>query len=186
MNAFDRRRIAVASLITVSVLALIWVFSGSTSNGSGSNSGACVGCDAGNSAPSTTRYVPFPPLFVGGDNEGVPLDPVSIATAPAPNSNEILTTATFGRFNDSTDAEGNPVRSIPRCSTMLAPESALLTVTNVDNGQSTTCTNTQGFNVPPNIGIVIGTDVFAKIGDLANAPLPVRVSWEPEAADSGE
>lgn len=64
---------------------------------------------------------------------------------------------------------------------MLAPDGALLTVTNVDNGQSTTCTNTQGITIPPGVGMVLGTDVFAKIGDLADAPLPVRVRWDPNA-----
>ena len=110
------------------------------------------------------------------------LDPISIATAPEPNATEFLTTAQFVRYNDATNAAGEPLSSQkPRCSTMLAPEGALLTVTNVDNGQSTTCTNTQGVSVPPGVGMVIGTDAFGKIGDLSDAPLPVRVRWDPDA-----
>jgi len=179
MNAFDRRRIAVVSLITVSVLALVWVFSSGSSSGNDASGTTCVGCpdSAGNSAPSTTEYQPHPPLFVGGDNEVTPLDPVTIATAPEPNANEFLTTAGFVRYSDIT---------VRRCSTMLAPESALLTVTNVDNGQSTKCTNTQGIGVPPGIGMVIHTDIFAEIGDLSDSPLPVRVSWEPAVVDNND
>ncbi len=174
MNDLDRRRIRVAALITVSVLALFWVFSGSSSNDS-SSATTCAGCpdSAGNSAPSTTEYRPHPPLFLGGENnDATPPDPVSIATAPEPKANEFLTTTQFIRYSDVT---------VRRCSTMLAPEGALLTVFNVDNGQSTTCTNTQGIDVPVGVGMVIHTDVFAEIGDLVDAPLSVRVSWDPDA-----
>ena len=179
MNTFDRRRVAVASLITVSVLALFWVFSSGSSNGDKSSAASCApDCadDAGNSAPSTTAYVPFPPLFVGGEDDAALPDPISIATAPEPNPNEIVTTTQFVRINDLTTR---------RCSTMLAPEGALLTVLNVDNGQATTCTNTQGIDVPPGVDMVMGTDAFALIGDLADAPLPVRVSWEDAPPDTG-
>ena len=172
MNTFDRRRVAVASLITISVLALFWVFSSGSSNNKQSSDASCTsdcGDNAGNSAPSTTEYVPFPPLFVGGEEDAAPPDPISIATAPEPSANEILTTTQFVRINDL---------STPRCSTLLAPEGLILTVLNVDNGQSTTCTNTQGIQLPPGVEMVMGTDVFALIGDLADAPLPVRVSWE--------
>ncbi len=176
MDTFDRRRISVAALLTVSVLALIWLFSSGSSNDDQSSTVPCADCkdDSGNSAPSTTGYVPFPPLFVGGEEDPTPLDPISIATAPEPNANEVLTTTQFVRINDT---------DTPRCSTMLAPEGVILTVLNVDNGQSTTCTNTQGIDVPPGVDMVMGTDVFALIGDLSDAPLPVRVSWEDQPAD---
>ncbi|MCE9622412.1 MAG: hypothetical protein K8R99_08720 [Actinomycetia bacterium] len=184
MNTFDRRRIRVAALITVSILAVFWVLSSGSSNNDSSSATTCVGCadDAGNSAPSTTEYEPYPPLFIGGGDDPSSADPVSIATAPEPNSTEFLTTTQFTRYNDATDAAGNPVSTRkPRCSTTLAPDGALLTVTNVDNGQSTTCTNTQGVTIPPGVGMVLGTDAFGLIGDLADAPLPVRVRWDPDA-----
>lgn len=185
MNTFDRRRIRAAALITVTVLTLFWVFSSGSSKNDTSSPTTCVGCvdEAANSAPSTTEYEPYPPLFVGaGDADAPPVEPVSIATAPAPDVNEFLTTTQFVRYDDATDAAGNPLsHRVPRCSTMLAPDGALLTVTNVDNGQSATCTNTQGIDIPAGVGMVLGTDVFAKIGDLADAPLPVRVRWDPDA-----
>ena len=183
MNAIDRRRIRLAALITVSVLVLFWVFSGSSSNDEAATT-TCAGCadDSGNSAPSTTEYKPYPPLFVGGEEVVAPPDPISVATAPEPNATEFLTTTQFVRYNDATDAAGNPLSNQKqRCSTMLAPEGALLTVTNVDNGQATTCTNTQGILIPPGVAMVMGTDAFGKIGDLSDAPLPVRVRWDPDA-----
>lgn len=48
---------------------------------------------------------------------------------------------------------------------------------NIDNGQITTCTNTLGMTMPTGADIVLHTDVFGEIGDLADAPLPVHVSW---------
>lgn len=185
MNTFDRRRIRAAALITVTLLALFWVFTSGSSKDDASSATTCdAECadSAANSAPSTTEYQPYPPLFIGGDDGASPVEPASIATAPEPDANEFLTTAQFVRFNDATDAAGNPISGRkPRCSTMLAPDGALLTVTNVDNGQSTTCTNTQGITVPPGVGMVLGTDAFAEIGDLSDAPLPVRVRWDPSA-----
>lgn len=178
MNEFDRRRIAVASLVTVSVLSLVWVFSSGSSNGDGSTATTCIGCidTTGNHAPSTTEYKPHPPIFFGGEEDETPQpDPVSIATAPEPNPNEIVTTTQFLRYGDTS--------GVRRCSTMLAPEGYELTVTNVNNGQSTTCTNTQGFEVPPGVGMVMDTVIFSEIGDLVDAPLAVRVSWEDESVD---
>jgi hypothetical protein len=63
------------------------------------------------------------------------------------------------------------------CTTLLAPDGALLTVTNLDNGQTTTCTNTLGMALPAGSDIVLNTAIYVTIGDLADAPVPVRVSW---------
>lgn len=165
-------------MLTIVVLAFFWLLSRNPADEQ-STATTCVGCEdtSGNSAPSTTEYEPFPPLFVGVRDDRAPVDPVSVATAPGPRENEVLTTAHFTRINDP---------SLPRCSTMLAPEGILLTVLNVDNGQSTECTNTQGIDRPSDIGIVLHTDVFAEIGDLADAPLPVRISWEDEEDEADE
>ena len=178
INAFDRRRIAFAALITVTLLALFWAFNGGSDGGDSASATTCVGCTvedlSGNSAPSTTEYEPSPPLFVGGDDDPAPIDPVSIATAPQPNANEFRTTTQFKRFGDVT---------VPRCSTMLAPDGVVLTVLNVDNGQSALCVNTQGVAVPPGVGMVMHTDLYATIGDLVDAPLNVRVTWEDPEVD---
>ena len=63
------------------------------------------------------------------------------------------------------------------CTTLLAPDGAVLTVTNLDNGQSTPCTNTLGMALPSGSDIVLNTAIYVTIGDLADAPVPVRVSW---------
>ena len=63
------------------------------------------------------------------------------------------------------------------CTAPVAPSGATITIVNIDNGLSTTCTNTLGSPVPPNIAIVIQTDTYIGIADLVDAPIPVRISW---------
>jgi hypothetical protein len=53
----------------------------------------------------------------------------------------------------------------------------VLTVTNTDNGQTTTCTNSISTPLPAGVDIVLHTDLFTVISDLADAPVPVRISW---------
>jgi len=52
-----------------------------------------------------------------------------------------------------------------------------LTVTNTDNGQTTTCVNSLSTPLPAGVDIVLHTDDFVLISDLADAPVPVHISW---------
>lgn len=58
-----------------------------------------------------------------------------------------------------------------------APVNTVVTVTNLDNGKSTTCL--VAGNQLPGSGLVILLDstVFQDIADLVEAPVPVRVAW---------
>lgn len=58
-----------------------------------------------------------------------------------------------------------------------APVNTVVTVTNLDNGRSTTCL--VAGNQAPSSGLVILLDstVFQDIADLVEAPVPVRVAW---------
>lgn len=170
MNAHERRRVVVASLFTLVALPALWVFNRESAATSGSPSVGAAGVDVKNSpatAPSTTAYHPEPPLFVGGDEQPVLPAVVNVAVPTTAGVNQVEAAASYHRYGPGSR----------QCTTMLAPEGALLTVTNIDNGQSTTCTNTLGMTMPAGANIVLHTDVFAEIGDLADAPLPVRVSW---------
>lgn len=169
MNTTDRRRVTLAAIFTVVALPALWIFGGSDTSGApaaGTGSGGTM--VQGAEAAPTTTYVPELPVFLDGpatvDQPGV----IDIAIPPAPNDRQFLGRASFVRYAEP---------SIRPCTTLLAPERAVLTVTNVDNGQSTTCTNILGVRVQVGIDIVIHTDVFAEITDLANAPISVRFSW---------
>jgi hypothetical protein len=171
MNAIDRRRVVVASVFTVVALPALWALNRDSAASSVSpNVGAAgveVGAPALETAPTTSAYRPEPPLFVGGDDEPVPPGVIDVAVPPTPGTNELLARATFRRYGAASR----------QCTTLLAPDGAALTVVNLDNGQSTTCTNTLGVPVPAGTDLVLDTVVFSEIGDLADAPVPVRVSW---------
>ncbi|MGB8861472.1 MAG: hypothetical protein WCC60_19610 [Ilumatobacteraceae bacterium] len=170
MIAHDRRRVVVASLFTLAALPALWVFNRESAATSGSPTIGAAGVDVNagaDTAPTTTAYEPEPPLFVGGDEQPVPPVFVNIAVPTTAGANQVTAKAGYHRYGIGSRL----------CTTLLAPDGALLTVTNVDNGQSTTCTNTLGMTMPTGADIVLHTEVFAEIGDLADAPLPVRVSW---------
>lgn len=170
MIVHDRRRVVVASLFTLAALPALWVFNRESAVTSGSPSVGAAGVDIGggaNTAPSTTAYEPQPPLFVGGDEQPARPGVVDVAVPPTAGANETIATASFRRYSAGSR----------QCTTLLAPDGATLTVVNIDNGQSTTCINTLGMAMPAGADIVLHTDVFGEIGDLADAPVPVRVSW---------
>jgi hypothetical protein len=169
MNDTDRRRVTLAALFTVVALPAMWVFGGSDTSTAPSTgaAGIDVGANGAASAPAT-EYTPELPVFLDGPAAVVQPGVVDIAIPPAPGDRQASGRASFVRYADP---------SIRPCTTLLAPERTVLTVVNVDNGQSTTCTNILGVRLPAGVDLVIHTDVFAEISDLADAPVTVRISW---------
>jgi hypothetical protein len=169
MNTFDRRRVAVACAVTVIALPALWALGRDTATSGAPKVGAAgIVAPAAETAPSTTAYEPESPLFVGGDDKPTPPSVINVAVPPAPGANQALAKASFKRYA----GVGTSV-----CTTLLAPDGARLKVTNLDNGQTTTCVNTFGMSLPAGSDIVLNTAVYILIGDLADAPVPVRLSW---------
>ena len=172
MNTFDRRRVVVACVFTLVALPALWALTRDPANTAGSPQVGAAGVDVGraanDTAPSTTAYQPEAPLFVGGDDDPTPPGLVNVAVPPPPGANEAVGQASFHRYAGV---------GVSVCTTLLAPEAAELTVTNLDNGQTTTCTNTLGMALPAGSDIVLNTAVYILIADLADAPVPVRVTW---------
>lgn len=170
MNSSDRRRVVLASVFTLVALPALWALNRDTS-AAGPNVGAAgmeIDSSSGGTAPSTTAYQPDTPLFVGGDDTLVPPGVIDVNVPPAPGANEAIGKASFHRYAGL---------GVAVCTTMSAPDGAKLTVTNLDNGQTTTCTNTLGMALPAGSDVVLNTAVYVLIGDLADAPIPVRLSW---------
>ncbi len=167
MNAFDRRRVVVACVLTLVALSTLWVFSHNSAASSSNGAGGGLPLPT---VPPTTAYRPSPPLFVGGDPNPVQPGVVPIAVPPAPGPNDVLAKASFHRYVGLVGFS---------CTTALAPDGATMTITNVDNGQKIVCTNTTqaGVVIPAGTDLVIDTALYVSIGDLADAPLSVRVSW---------
>ena len=172
MNTFDRRRVVVACVFTLVALPALWALSRDSATSTGSPQVGAAGVDVGKATadtePSTTAYQPEAPLFVGGDDTPAPPGLINVAVPPPPGDNEAVAQASFHRYAGV---------GVPVCTTLLAPEAAKLTVTNLDNGQSTTCTNTLGMALPAGSDLVLNTAVYILIADLADAPVPVRVTW---------
>ena len=170
MIVHDRRRVVVASVFTLAALPALWVFNRESAATSGAPSVGAAGVEVksgADAAPDTTAYEPEPPLFVGGDEVPVPPVAVVVAVPPPTSANQVTARASYHRFSAGSR----------QCTTLLAPDGALLTVENIDNGQTTTCTNSLGAAMPAGADIVLHTEVFAEIGNLADAPLPVQLSW---------
>ncbi len=169
MNSYDRRRLALASIFTVAALPALWIINRNDADSAAPALGAAgvpqVGADE---APSTSVYTPNPPIFLNGPPSGADPAVVDIIIPPGPSATEANGRASFRRYSD-------PSRR--PCSTVLAPQGSTLTVTNTDNGQTTTCLNSLSTPLPAGVDIVLHTDVFTLISDLADAPVPVRISW---------
>jgi hypothetical protein len=171
MNTFDRRRVALASVFTMLALPALWVFNRSDSSRSTAPSVAAAGVDAGrvgsDTAPVDT-YEPEVPVFLG--NKPAPADPavVNVVVPALDTGNQAEAKASYRRYPDATTSP---------CTTLLVPFNTMLTVTNLDNGQSVQCLNSFGTALPAGVDLVIHTDLFVKISDLADAPAPVRITW---------
>lgn len=169
MNPYDRRRLVLASMFTVAALPALWVINRNDADSASPRVGAAgvpqVGADT---APPTSSYTPDTPIFLDGPPSGVGPAVVDIVVPRGPTDQEATGRATFRRYADGSKRP---------CTTDLAPWGALLTVTNTNNGQTTTCVNGLSTPLPAGVDIVIHTELFATISDLADAPIPVRISW---------
>jgi hypothetical protein len=169
MNRHDRRRLVLASIFTVAALPALWVINRNDAGSAAPKLGAAgvpqIGADA---APPTSAYKPDPPIFLDGPSAGAGPAVVDIVIPRGPTAKEATGRASFRRYADATRRP---------CTTALAPWGALLTVTNTNNGQTTTCVNSTSTPLPAGVDIVIHTDVFTTISGLADAPVPVRISW---------
>jgi hypothetical protein len=171
MEVHERRRLVVATAFTLVALPSIWLFDRDDPNSRGSSGLAAAGVmtPAPAAAATTATTEPEVPIFL--DNTIVVVAPavIDVALPDPPGEREALGKATYRRYVDT---------SITRpCTTHLAPSGATITVTNIDNGLSTTCTNTLGMSKPADADLVIDTNVYVAIADLVDAPVPVRLSW---------
>ncbi len=154
----DRRRLVFATIITIVALPTLWLM-GRDQASDGTLTPVAVAVNGG------------APVFMAGPTTP-PLPEPAVVSTTAPGE-QATGRATFRRWDSTTVAE---VRAAP-CQTVLAPLGTRLTVTNVNNGRSVRCVNV-ALEPPPNGALVmLHTEALLAIGDLADAPLPVRVSW---------
>ena len=156
MTHTDRRRILVATLLTLLALpVLAWL--------SGRDDGNAGAGKTDQPTTSTTRYQQEHPVFLDTDTRPDVARILPHDTGPPPSSVQILADAAYRQI-----ASG-------RCITHLVRLGVTIKVRNVDTGQTLSCVTTTG-SMLADVGLVINTADFAKIADLADAPIHVRIT----------
>lgn len=178
LNAADRRRITLATLVSMVALPALW-FMQKDDSAPGNAAVAVAAVDGGLPAPADTEAPSAPesspgpadPAFLGAPDATLPAptDVLAVNVPPLEVSNVIPAIADYRRF-------GEPGMQ-RACATPLAQLGAEVTVRNVDNGRTATCHNVSIAPLNGEILIVLHTDVFLELADLIDAPLPVELSW---------
>ncbi len=154
----------VAAVVTTIVLPLAFMASGKPSTQVAATTAPTTTYDLGLASSDTVDA----PANLTGPGDVAPVGPGAIAY-PADNSGRILRgKATFHRFPDSV---------AKACATNELPLGTVITVRNLNNGRKASCTNINVGFAPAGADIVLGTELFAQIAQLIDAPLPVELTW---------
>lgn len=165
LSHHDRRRILVASALTIVALPALWF---ANRPDTGAPTVATVGVDvdqpaAAVAAGSDTGTDDAAPVFLDGPTAQVGAGLAEIAVPLAPTTERFTTKATF---------RSNVPIGTCRLSTVNNAQS--ITVVNIDNNRSLTCTTVLA---PSTAGekLVMHPELFSQIADLTDAPIPVEI-----------
>jgi hypothetical protein len=175
----DRRRLLLATALTVVALPALWWANQSGSaapnvatagiavdDGDGDDDG--VAADAADAdavdTPAADAAGSEAPVFLDGPAGQVGAGLSEIAVPAAPGVASISTTATF-----RSDLPTTATCTFPGLTT-----GAEVTILNLDNGRTVTCTAVLGGSGAPDV-LVMHTELFATIADLTDAPIPVEI-----------
>ncbi len=161
----DRRRILLASVLTLVALPTLWW--ANQSDGGAPNL-ATVGIAVVDQ--SATGTAPDPeaseaaPVFLDGPSGQVGAGLAEIAVPAPPAIASITTTATFRSTLGSPSA----------CMVPGIASGQQVIVVNLDNNRSVTCT---AILAPSSAAdqLVMATELFAELADLTDAPIPVEI-----------
>lgn len=196
LDLADRRRVAIATAVTLIALPSLWLTSrseqsaapnvatagvrvaGSTPTHPTDDAAAAPAAEAATAPaavvpdrpePATVDVDPLgrtPVAYLDGPSRSGDGDPRSVAAPPA----------------DETRANGaasyrSTVTSRDVCLTATAPYGQRIRVTNSDNSRSVDCV----VGLPPTgteAGtVILHTDLYAQIADLTDAPVPIEIDW---------
>jgi hypothetical protein len=174
----DRRRLLLATALTVVALPALWW---ANQSGSAAPNVATAGIAVGDGevaadAAPTANAGDTPadaapdaagseaPVFLDGPAGQVGAGLSEIAVPEAPGVASISTTATF-----RSDLPTTATCTFPGLTT-----GAEVTILNLDNGRTVTCTAVLGASGAPDV-LVMHTDLFATFADLTDAPIPVEI-----------
>ena len=177
LDVTDRRRLLVATAATLIALPAIWLFTrDEATNGNAVPTAAVAGVEtpAGAGAATTDSAVdPFGtsgPIFVDGPTTPPKPAVIQIVVPAAPEGEYVDGGATYARVIGQGAADS--------CSAPNADFGATLTITNRDNGRTITCVNRHPAVLGPGLEVKLTTAQFEPIGQIVDAPIPVRISWD--------
>ena len=160
------RRIRVLTAVTVSAIAILWAVGRN-------DSGDPASVDSTTTTAYTSKLQPIEgdpdaPVYIEGPKTSIPTATNPIAYGSGYGENRLAGFASFHRFSDDTQG---------KCHTDKVPLGIVITISNVNTGRKTTCFNVA--YLPPPVGsiITLNTNNYLLIGELADAPLPVEITW---------
>jgi hypothetical protein len=168
----DQRRLAVAAAITVIALPSLWLTSRNDEAGAPNVATAGVVITPESGSPTSGAPGDGNPM---GSPGAAYLDGPPTASSPAV-INIAIPTPEPGTSVTGTASYRSSLLSDGACQVKDAPFGARVTVTNLDNSRSVRCTASVS---PAGIlaSVVMHPDAFLAIADLADAPVPVEISW---------
>ena len=169
LSRIDRNRITVVTIVTIVAVPLLWIASAGSQSGTESTSDTVAGTTTTTlKLGLATDITADSPVNLEGPSVESPTGTGQIAY-PADNDGQLRRgIATYKRFPDIVKTG---------CATNLVPLGAIITVRNLNNGRTVECTNLNIGYVPPNVDLVLHTDLFEDVAELKEAPLPVEMTW---------
>lgn len=162
----QRRRIALAVVITVLAVIITVASRGDDSTDSSSSAVAgstgIVGDTSEESSSATPAFLP------GADIDKAP--EIITVNVPTPREGTVISgRASFVRWPQT-------LGLVP-CATPHALLGAKVTVTNLNNARTVVCDNVSIESLGGGNTIIIHTDVFLDLADLVDAPIPVEIQF---------
>ncbi len=162
-------------VFSIVALPAIWLFTrGEATSGSGAPTIAAAGLDTPAAAAGTAGDAELDAM---GSNSPIFID--GPTTPPKPAVIQVVVPAAVeGDYTEGgASYKSNTGEAADTCSAPNAPFGATLTVTNRDNGRSITCVNRKPIGLTIGLAIRLNTAQFSELGQLVDAPIPVRITW---------
>ena len=170
LDATDRRRLGFTAIATLVALPVVWLFAKADAAQRPTAPRVANTQESGdaNVGRAGEPFGENGPIFIDGPT--TPQKPAVIQiVVPAVNPGASLEGG--ASYNREVGVVGNT------CSAPAVAAGTLITVTNRDNGRVVSCTNVPDVVTAPKIVIVLSSTLFAQIGALVDAPIPVRLTW---------
>ena len=166
LSTFERRRIAVAAILTVLVLPLFLINNGDE-NTKDVDVAVTTTTQVDSGLGESSEDGSLEPIILGGPSPIVQDGSAQIAY-PASSLTGTQAIASFSNFDNAPDIV---------CYFPEAPLGIVVSVQNLNNGRTTTCTNVFRTSLPSGATMLLHTKVFESLANLVDAPIPVTVSW---------